>query len=93
MKPRLTKSLHILWRTFVVIMGIVPYVMISYFVIFWWIKNAQLPYSPPLNFKDVFKPIGLIMDLSILGSWAFWYLFCKLFKYVIVISGLYCDFD
>ena len=83
-KRRITKLL-------LAIVGLLPYGGIAFLVVWAW--HQYMP-SPPMPSQvsltsaiDLFRsPIRVFLSLSLLGAWAGWYLFCKLLKYLLILS-------
>ncbi len=75
------------------ILGLIPYIAIGYLVVTTW--NDYI-FEPELFTKSIWTfwrfstgyYIRYILEwLALLGSWAFWYLFCKAFKYLVWYRG------
>lgn len=70
------------------ILGLIPYVGLSFLVVIMWDKYIGLPsliedIGELWKFgylEKVLSAQNVFCGLSLLGSWAFWYLFCKLLK-------------
>ena len=68
------------------IVGLIPYIALSFLVVIMWDK--YIGYTPLqgdlLDYArdTLFAPNNILSSLALLGSWASWYLCCKLFKYM-----------
>ena len=83
------------WRRFarllLIILGLLPYVGISFAVVLAWQRYMPVPPLPSTMFTwamilSYFDHIHVFMSLSLLGAWASWYLFCKLVKYLWILT-------
>ncbi|MDD4985007.1 MAG: hypothetical protein PHQ43_04340 [Dehalococcoidales bacterium] len=77
----LKKLLWLLWN----LLGLVPYLAITFVVTWLWLRTfgtGNVPTSPALPdlLKDAMTYEALLRDLSIIGGWAVWYLECKFVK-------------
>ena len=91
------KFRHFMWKTFLFIIGAVPYIVLSFIVIWLWNKSFpqdmlnMINTTNNPNFITVLswslllwtKPIEWLLVFSMMGSYTAWYLICKLIKIVI----------
>ncbi len=76
------------------ILGLIPYIGIGYLVVQTWDKTFG--YLSLIDIHNIWRagwyPISTVAYLTryifeclaLLGSWAFWWIFCKAFKYLVI---------
>lgn len=63
------------------VLGLLPYVALSFVVVKMWDKYLGIS-VPHLLDTLVFSAKNILGCLALFGSWAFWYILCKLLRNV-----------
>ncbi len=71
------------------IIGIIPYIGLSFLVVVMWDK--YIGSTPPQGTgiwdytrDSILSPYNILCGFSMLGSWFFWYILCKLVKSIVI---------
>jgi hypothetical protein len=79
------KRLSKLGKIVLFIVGLIPYIALSFLTVIMWDKYIGLTLPRSVGFwtyatDSIFPIRNILAGEALLGSWAFWYLSCKLIK-------------